>query len=84
MVQDINNTKHYIADEGKVFQRIYNGFSQLAKPMTLGKELFLGQILVDNDGNELETPIEDMIEYYTEVIEPEREAPHNIKNEVEE
>lgn len=73
MTQDINNNKHYIADEGKVFQRIHNGFTEMAEPVTYGTELFLGQIIVDNNGNKLEQPIDDSIKYYTEVDKPEEE-----------
>lgn len=71
MTQDINNPKHYIAEEGMVFQRVNNGFNDI-KPMPLGSNIYLGQILVDGEGKPLETPIDDNIEYYKEVIRPER------------
>ena len=72
MTQDINNPKHYIADEGMVFQRISNGFAELEKPMTVGSQLYLGKILIDANGNALDEPIDDSIEFYTEIARPER------------
>lgn len=57
----------YIADEGKVFQRTYNGFEVLNPPLGFFKTLKLGQILVDSNGNILENPIEDKIQYYEEI-----------------
>lgn len=72
MTQDINNPKHYIADEGMVFQRISNGFTELEHPMTVGSQLYLGKILIDAKGNALDEPIDDNIEFYTEIPRPER------------
>ena len=65
----------YIADEGKVFQRINNGFNPLDPPIGYFTNLTLGQILVDGDGNPLETPIPDKIEYYEEIEMPSPEIP---------
>lgn len=79
MTQDSQNEKHYIAAEGKVFQRIYNGFNEIKTPTVYGSELFLGKILVDGEGKLLEEPIDDKIEYYQEINEPIRE-----ENEVNE
>ena len=76
MIQDINNPNHFIADEGKVFQRVYNGFVAIQKPYVVGSELIIGKILVDNTGNSLGEPIDDDIHYYEEV-----DAPKNDENE---
>ena len=57
----------YIADEGKVFQRTYDGFKKLNPPIGYFKTLKLGKILTDSDGNLLDTPIDDKIQYYEEV-----------------
>lgn len=70
MTQDINNPKKYTADEGKVFQRIHNGFTIIEKPYVAGAVLILGQILVDAEGNKLAAPIDDKIEYYQEIDAP--------------
>ena len=78
MTQDYNNEKHYIASEGKVFQRISNGFNKLAEPIVLGNELFLGNIILDAEGKMLEKPIEDKIEFYEEVEAPvNKDREHN-------
>ena len=71
MTQDINNPKHWIADEEKVFQRINNGFAPIETPYIVGEEIILGQILVDNDGNKLDNPIDDNINNYEEINKPE-------------
>lgn len=68
-----SNEKHYIAEDGKVFQRINNGFNELKEPVILGSEIILGNIIVDADGNLLPEPIEDKIEYYIEVDKPAEE-----------
>jgi len=81
MTQDINNPKHYIADEGMVFQRISNGFTELENPMTVGSQLYLGKILIDSKGNTLDELIDDSIEFYTEIPRPERK---NRKSETTE
>jgi len=57
----------YIADEGKAFQRTYDGFKKLNPPIGYFKTLKLGKILTDSDGNLLDTPIDDKIQYYEEV-----------------
>lgn len=57
----------YIADEGKVFQRTYDGFKKLNPPIGYFSTLKLGKILTDSDGNLLDTPINDKIQYYEEV-----------------
>ena len=57
----------YIADEGKVFQRTYDGFKKLNPPMGYFNSLKLGKILVDSEGNKLSTPIDDKIQYYEEI-----------------
>lgn len=74
MTQDSKNTKHYIADEGKVFRRVYDGFNKLSKPLILGNELILGNIILNSNGDMLNAPIEDKIEYYEEVDAPERKS----------
>lgn len=77
MTQDIKNTKRYVADEGKVFQRVYNGFSAISEPYVVGDEIILGQILVDAEGHALTTPINDDIHYYEEVDAPKRDEKDN-------
>lgn len=56
----------YIADEGKVFQRIFDGFNEI-EPYGNFSNLTLGNILMDSDGFKLDSPIPDKIEYYKEV-----------------
>lgn len=57
----------YIADEGKAFQRIYDGFKKLDVPQGYFFSLILGDILIDSNGNKLKIPIPDKIQYYEEV-----------------
>lgn len=57
----------YIADEGKAFQRIYDGFEKLDVPQGYFFSLILGDILIDSNGNKLKIPIPDKIQYYEEV-----------------
>jgi hypothetical protein len=57
----------YIADEGKVFQRTYDGFKKLNPPIGYFNTLKLGKILTDSNGNLLDTPIDDKIQYYEEI-----------------
>lgn len=59
--------KTYIADEGKVFQRTFDGFNKIEPPIGYFSNLTLGEILVDSDGNKLKNPIPDKIQYYEEV-----------------
>ena len=70
MTQNTTNTKMYTADEGKVFQRIHNGFTTIEKPYIVGTTIILGQILIDVEGKKLESPIDDKIEYYEEIDAP--------------
>ena len=81
MTQDKNNPKHYIADEGKIFQRISNGFTNIETPYAVGTELMLGEILIDQNGNKLESPIEDRIEYYNEIDLPKEDVKENENEE---
>lgn len=62
--------KTYIADEGKVFQRTFDGFNKINPPIGYFSNLTLGEILVDSQGNKLETPIPDKIQYYEEIELP--------------
>lgn len=76
MTQDPENNKHFIADEGKIFRRVFNGFSEIENPYTAGTELILGEILIDDKGRKLNPAIEDKIEYYDEIDIPvEEEQP---------
>lgn len=84
MIQDINNNKHYVAEEGKVFQRIFDGFNNIENPYIVGTNLIMGMILVDSNGNKLATPIEDKIEYYKEIDIPEEDVNEEQINEEEE
>lgn len=70
MTQNTINTKMYTADEGKVFQRIHNGFTTIEKPYIVGTTIILGQILIDAEGKKLAAPIDDKIEYYEEIDAP--------------
>jgi hypothetical protein len=63
----INNI--YIADKGKAFKRFYDGFNKIESDI-LYPSLILGKILIDSEGNKLETPIDDRIQYYAEVEIP--------------
>ena len=72
MTQDSKNAKHFIADNNKVFQRIFNGFTAINEPYIVGEELFLGMIMVDELGNPLNTQIPDSIYYYEEIDKPEK------------
>lgn len=82
MTQDKNNPKHYIANEGKIFQRVSNGFTNIEIPYVVGTELMLGEILIDQNGNKLESPIEDRIEYYEEIDLPKEEVKENENEEI--
>lgn len=82
MTQDNNNPKRFIADEGKVFQRIYNGFSAIDEPYIVGNELILGKILVDAEGKNLATTIDDDIHYYEEIDAPKQEERTIRKTEI--
>lgn len=66
----------YIADKGKVFQRTYDGFKRLNPPVGYFNTLKLGKILVDSNGNLLDNPIDDKIQYYeeTEYVEDNQES----------
>lgn len=77
MKQDDKNKNHYIAADGKVFQRVFNGFEEIKTPTICGSELFLGKILIDAKGNKLADPIDDKIEYYVEVDKPTEEENSN-------
>lgn len=70
MTQNATNIKMYTADEGKIFQRIHNGFTTIEKPYIVGTTIILGQILIDAEGNKLAAPIDDKIEYYQEIDAP--------------
>ena len=59
---DVNDPRHYIADEGKVFRCVCHG-------AILGNELFLREI---NMNGKLET---DTIENYEEIDAPEVKRP---------
>lgn len=84
MIQDTNNSRHYTADEGKVFQRIHNGFTAIENPYIVGTALILGQILIDAEGNKLDEPIDDKIEYYEEIDAPaQEESTEEVENNTE-
>ena len=79
MIQDTLNSKKFTASEGKVFKRIHDGFQSIENGIVLGDTIILGEILVNSFGEKLETPIEDKIEYYTEIDKPEQK-PHDDRN----
>ena len=59
MTVDKNNSKHIIADEGKVFKRISDGF-------IFGNEIYLGYTYYIN-GQKLSEPKLEVIEDFEEV-----------------
>ena len=59
MTQDKNNKAHWIADEGKVFKRISDGF-------IFGNEIYLGYTYYLN-GEKLTEPKLEVIEDFEEV-----------------
>lgn len=59
MTQDKNNKAHWIADEGKVFKRISDGF-------IFGNEIYLGYTHYIN-GEKLPEPKLEVIEDFEEV-----------------
>lgn len=59
MTQDKNNKAHWIADEGKVFKRISDGF-------IFGNEIYLGYTYYLN-GEKLSEPKLEVIEDFEEV-----------------
>ena len=59
MTQDKNNKAHWIADEGKVFKRISDGF-------IFGNEIYLGYTYYLN-GKKLQEPKLEVIEDFEEV-----------------
>lgn len=81
MIQDTNNPKKFTADEGKIFQRIYNGFTNIEEPYIVGTTLILGKILVNEEGKELADPTDDLIEYYEEIDLPVQEEQQEEVNE---
>lgn len=59
MTQDKNNKSHWIADEGKLFKRISDGF-------IFGNEIYLGYTYYLN-GEKLQEPKLEFIEDFEEV-----------------
>ena len=59
MTQDKNNKAHWIADEGKVFKRISDGF-------IFGNEIYLGYTYYLN-GKKLQEPKLEVIEDFEEI-----------------
>ena len=66
MKVDKSNSKHIIADDGKVFERISDG-TNYGKEIYLGYSYFIG-------GEKLEVPRLDEPEDFREVDEPEGEV----------
>ena len=65
MTVDKNNSKHIIADEGKVFQRKSDGF-------IYGEEIYLGYTYYIG-GKKLAEPHLDVIEDFEEIDAPQEE-----------
>jgi len=59
MTIDINNNKHIIADEGKTFRRISDGF-EMGEEIYLGKAWYIG-------GKKLDEPIDELPEHFEEI-----------------
>ena len=62
MVTDKENSKHIIADEGKVFQRISDGF-------IFGNEMYLGYAYMINS-IALDEPLMELPEHFIEIDMP--------------
>ena len=65
MTVDKNNSKHIIADEGKVFKRISDGF-------IYGNEIYLGYTYYIG-GKKLDEPHLEVIEDFEEIDAPKEE-----------
>lgn len=65
MTVDKNNSKHIIADEGKVFKRKSDGF-------IYGKEIFLGYTYYIG-GKKLDEPHLEVVEDFEEIDAPQEE-----------
>ena len=65
MTVDKNNSKHIIADEGKVFQRKSDGF-------IYGKEIYLGYTYYIG-GKKLDEPHLEVVEDFEEIDAPQEE-----------
>lgn len=65
MTVDKNNSKHIIADEGKVFQRKSDGF-------IYGKEIYLGYTYYIG-GKKLDEPHLEVVEDFEEIDAPKEE-----------
>lgn len=63
MTVEINNSKHIIAEEGKVFKRISDGF-------IYGNEIYLGYTYYI-DGKKLDEPHLEVAEDFEEIDTPE-------------
>ena len=65
MTVDKNNSKHIIADEGKIFQRKSDGF-------IYGKEIYLGYTYYIG-GKKLDEPHLEVVEDFEEIDAPKEE-----------
>ncbi|MBP3619449.1 MAG: hypothetical protein J6J24_02180 [Clostridia bacterium] len=65
MTVDKNNSKHIIADEGKVFQKKSDGF-------IYGKEIYLGYTYYIG-GKKLDEPHLEVVEDFEEIDAPQEE-----------
>ena len=65
MTVDKNNSKHIIADEGKVFQRKSDGF-------IYGEEIYLGYTYYIG-GKKLDEPHLELVEDFEEIDAPQEE-----------
>lgn len=65
MKVDKNNSKHIIADEGKVFKRISDGF-------IFGNEIYLGYTYYIG-GKKLDEPHLEVVEDFEEIDAPQEE-----------
>ena len=65
MTVDKNNSKHIIADEGKVFKRISDGF-------IYGEEIYLGYTYYIG-GKKLDEPHLEVVEDFEEIDAPQEE-----------
>lgn len=62
MTINTENNNHIVAEEGKVFQRISDGY-------IFGKEMFLGMTYYLN-GTLLSEPLQELPEHFIEIDEP--------------
>lgn len=64
MIIDPTNSKHIIADEGKILRQISSG-------IIMGNEVYLGKVMIDGK------LVDDFVENFDEIDEPKPEPNNN-------